>query len=114
MKINSTKATNFEMTDAIASYINEKLEAIEKFTQDFEPVAEMDIEVAKTTNHHAKGPFFYAEMNLHIPGQVIRATNEAEDLYAAIDAVKDEVIRQLKDHKERMIEKNRGPRPDKA
>jgi putative sigma-54 modulation protein len=114
MKIISTKATGMDMTDAIANYINEKLEAIEKLTQDFEPVAELMIDVGKSSKHHNKGPHCYAEMTLHVPGEVLRASTESEDLYACIDAVKDDLRRQLKDYKERLSDKSRkAKRPDK-
>ncbi len=114
MKVISTKATGIELTDAIANYVNEKLAAIEKLTQDFEPVVEVLIEVGKTTKHHNKGPFFYAEMTLRIPGEVLRASHEAEDLYEAIDLVKDELRRQVVDFKTRLSDRTRkARRPDK-
>jgi ribosomal subunit interface protein len=114
MKVISTKATGLELTDAIARYINEKLDAIEKLTKDFEPVAEVLIEVGKITKHHNKGPYFYAEMTLHVPGEVLRASEEAEDLYEAIDLVKDELRRQMVDFKSRLSDKtHKAHRPDK-
>jgi len=114
MRLISLKATNMELTDAISAYVESKLEAIEKLTQDFEPVAEIAIEIGKTSNHHAKGPFFYAEMTLHIPGEVLRATQLAEDLYESIDLVKDEMRRQVKDYKDILSDKNQKiERPDK-
>ncbi len=114
MRLLSTKCTNMDLTDAIACYVNEKLDSIEKLTQDFEPVAELAIEVGKSTRHHNKGPYFFAEMTLHVPGEVLRASKEAEDLYEAIDHVKDDIRRQLKDYKERLSDKSRkAVRPDK-
>jgi len=103
-----------DLTDAIRAYVNEKLEAIDKLTQDFGTAAELRIEVGKTTNHHAKGPHFRAEMQLSVPGEVLRAVEEAEDLYESIDKVKDQLRRQLKNYKERLIERSQHVvRPDK-
>lgn len=103
-----------DLTDAIRAYVNEKLAAIEKLTKNFQPAAEIRIEVGKTTEHHAKGSIYRAEMQLSVPGEVFRAVEEAEDLYEAIDKVKDQLRRQLKGHKDRLNDRaQRAPRPDK-
>jgi putative sigma-54 modulation protein len=113
MRIISFLSSNMELTSAIRSYAEEKAEVFEKMTEDWQP-AELRIEVGKTTNHHAKGPYFKAEMQLSIPGEVLRATEEAEDLYEAIDKVRDNLRRQLKEYKERKQDaRERAPRPGK-
>ncbi|HLD17864.1 MAG TPA: ribosome-associated translation inhibitor RaiA [Patescibacteria group bacterium] len=114
MTITSIKGTNIELTDAIKAYVTDKLEVIEKLTQDFEPAVELDAEVGKTTTHHNKGPFFFAELNMRVPGEVLRAVKETEDLYEAIDLVKDDLRRQVKEYKDRLSDAHRGPRPDKV
>ncbi|KKU34353.1 MAG: hypothetical protein UX57_C0004G0078 [Candidatus Uhrbacteria bacterium GW2011_GWE2_46_68] len=102
-----------EITDAIRSFVEEKVQVLEKMTGNWEP-AELRIEVGKTTNHHAKGPYFKAEMQLSIPGEVLRAVEEAEDLYESIDKVRDSLRRQLKEYQERQQDRSqRGGRPDK-
>lgn len=102
-----------EITDAIRAFVEEKVQVLEKMTEDWQP-AELRIEVGKTTNHHAKGPYFKAEMQLSIPGEVLRATEEAEDLYESIDKVRDNLRRQLKEYKERIQDRSqRGMRPGK-
>lgn len=103
-----------DLTDAIRAYVQEKMDTLAKVTQDFEPAVEMRVEVGKTSNHHAKGPYFRAEMQLSVPGEVFRATEEAEDLYAAIDKVKDQLRRQIKSYKDRLKDRDqRAVRPDK-
>ncbi|MBI1908280.1 ribosome-associated translation inhibitor RaiA [Candidatus Uhrbacteria bacterium] len=114
MRIISLKATNIELTDAITKYVEEKVGSLEKLVQDFEPAAELSVEVGKTTRHHAKGPYLSAEMMLQIPGELLRATEEAEDLYAAIDLARDALRRQIIERKERLIDKTQNAtRPDK-
>ena len=53
-------------------------------------------------------------MQLSIPGEVLRAVEEAEDLYESIDKVRDSLRRQLKEYQERQQDRSqRGGRPDK-
>jgi len=102
-----------ELTDAIKTFVEEKVQVLEKMTEDWEP-AELRIEVGKTTNHHAKGPYFRAEMQLSIPGEVLRAVEEEEDLYESIDKARDNLRRQLKEYQERQQDRSqRGSRPGK-
>lgn len=114
MKITSIKSTNMEMTEAIESYVREKLDAVDKLMVDFNPEPEAAVEVGKTSNHHAKGPFFFAEITLTVPGNVLRARTETEDLYEAIDLMKDDLRRQIVDTKEKMVDSHHEPRPDKV
>lgn len=102
MKIISIKATNIEFTAAIREAITKKLLALERFTTKMEPVAELTVEVGKTTEHHRKGKVFRAEATLHVPNVVLRAEKDAETLYAAIDGTRDELMRQIKKYKERL------------
>lgn len=113
MNMVSIKATNMEMTDAIRAYVDSRLDAVAKLTVSMEP-ADVSVEVGKSTNHHNKGPFMRCEINLEIPGSILRAEEEREDLYEAIDMAKDDIVRQLKAHKGRLEDQHRGQRPDKA
>jgi ribosomal subunit interface protein len=115
MKVTSIKGTNMDLTDAIKAYLDKKLESVEKLTSHFEPAAELSIEVGRTTTHHNKGDVHRAEMNLSVPGGLLRSECTASDLYEAIDLCKDDLVRQLKEYKEMHQERERGgQRPDKA
>ncbi len=98
MKID-IKGTNMELTEAIKDYVNEKIGSLEKF---FDNIIEARVDVGKTTNHHQKGDVFRAEVNLQVPQTLLRAESEREDLYIAINEVKEEIQRQLKKYKEKM------------
>jgi len=94
------KGTNLELTQAIKDYINEKIGGLEKF---FDQILEARVEVGLTSKHHQKGKIFRAEANLEVPQKhIIRAEAEREDLYMAINEVKDELQIQLKKYKEKM------------
>ena len=86
------KATNFSLTPAISDYIEEKFGGLAKYIPDHDsPAVEARVEVGRTTKHHQKGDVLRAEVNLKIPGQLLRAERETGDLYASIDAVHDEM-----------------------
>ncbi|MBU0596718.1 ribosome-associated translation inhibitor RaiA [Patescibacteria group bacterium] len=80
------QSTGVEMTDAIKNYAQEKMEAVEKY---FDNIQNIDIDVGMKSHHHLKGKVFYAECNVSVPGKLIRVSKNAEDLYKAIDKVKD-------------------------
>lgn len=93
MKIN-TKATGIELTPAIASYVDKKISSLDKFIDKNVDVTAL-VEVGKSTQHHKSGDVFRAEVHLVGPGLDIYAVTETGDLYASIDAVKDEITRNL-------------------
>ncbi len=101
MKID-LKTTNFEITLSIKTYVQEKLDALDKFLPNDESIF-ADVELAKTTKHHQKGDIFKAEVNLKVPGRLIRAVAEKWDLHVAIDAVKDELQREITMNKEKKL-----------
>lgn len=97
IKIN---VVNIELTDALASYVEEKINSVEKFSVAHEeetPV--VSVEIGKSTNHHRSGDVFRAEANMMVRGKKFRATSSKSDLYAAIDDLREELIRELTSHK---------------
>ncbi len=89
------KATYIELTDAIRSYVLEKIGSIEKLLPANDESASAQVEVGKETRHHESGEIFKAEVNLHFRGHHLYAVERAVDLYAAIDLVRDEIVRQV-------------------
>lgn len=106
MQITKIQGTNMELTEAIRSYVEDKLGSLTKLTQNFEP-AKCDVELADESGRHNKGPYFRCEFNLEIPGDMLRAEAKDEDLYAAIDAAKDDLRRQIFRKKEKLGAKQR-------
>jgi len=101
MKID-LKTKNFSLTPSIRTYLQEKLGNLDKFLPKDKSIF-ADVELAQTTKHHQKGDIFKAEVNLKVPGRLIRAVAEKWDLRVAIDAVKDELQREIKVNKEKNI-----------
>lgn len=92
---------HIETTDAIRSYAFEKMKTLEKFLPKGDTSAKLAVELSKTTAHHAHGDVFQAEAQLHIRGKetTLRATED--DLYKAIDVLKDMLARELATHKDK-------------
>lgn len=111
MNIVSLKGQNMDLTDAIKAYVEQKLAALDKMASG--PAVEARVEVGKSTHHHKNGPFMRCEVNLVVPGGSLRAEEEREDLYEAIDTAAANLQRQLVARKEGMQDRHRGPRADK-
>jgi len=90
------KATNTELTPAISTYVEEKVLGLDKFIVADDPESVLaNVEIGISTKHHQSGRIYRAEINLHIGGEYIRAVSEQEDLYAAIDDMRDQVSREI-------------------
>lgn len=97
MSIN-IKATNIELTSAISDYVNKKIESISRYVgTDKEMI--IYVEVGKTTKHHKQGDYFKAEFDVSVDGEKFFTDSEKSDLYKAIDDAKDEVIKKIKNYK---------------
>lgn len=103
MNIN-IKCTGIDITDAIKNYAEEKINSLTKF---FDNITNADIDVGMQSRHHLKGKVYYAEVNLSVPGKIIRVVKECEDLYKAIDKVKDHLKVELEKTKEKMRRKDK-------
>lgn len=90
------RAVGIEHTNAIDAYVIKKLRDLEKLLNPKEESEVADVEVGQVTKHHQKGAaLFFAEINFHVKGKKFRATAKTDDLYAAIDKVKDEIVREV-------------------
>lgn len=104
----SIKTTNLEITPSLNSYIEKKIGSLIKFLKQYDSsVIETTVEIGKPSQHHKHGNVYYAEVNINLPGQFIRANINAADVYSAIDGVRDELQRQIKENKEKTITRNR-------
>jgi len=93
------KATNTELTPAISSYVEGKVKDLGKFITVKDPESVLaNIEIGVNTKHHQSGKIFRSEINLHIGGEYLRAVSEQEDLYVAIDDMKNDIVREITSH----------------
>lgn len=98
MNIN-IKATNIELTDAIRDYVEKKVQSLEKFLNNDN--VQVQVEVAKTTNHHKNGEVYKAEFDIRANGKKFFTVAESEDLYSAVDMARESMISELTHNKDR-------------
>jgi ribosomal subunit interface protein len=96
------KLTNIVISSAISDYVNKRLKKVENILSNDASV-QCDVELGKTSSHHQKGDIFRAEIHIVGAGKNAYASAEKNDLYAAIDDVKDQVLRELKAGKGKKI-----------
>ncbi len=101
MKIN-IKTTSISSSPAIIEYVEKRLAKVAKLIGN-DPSVICDVELAKTTGHQHKGEIFRAEIHIVGAGKNLYASSEKEDLYAAIDDVKDEIKAELKAKKDKEV-----------
>ncbi len=91
--------TNLDLTDAIRTHVEEKLGGLDKY---FDKITQVRVDIGKTSNHHHKGDVFRSEVNVDVPGKVLRAETTSDDLYKAINESKDIIKQELVTYKERL------------
>ncbi len=103
MKINF-QAKNIEITDAIHDYVEKRVTNLGKLLSDIE---ERDGEISvlfslsKTTHHHKGGEVFHADCSINIKGKKFYASVNKQDLYEAIDAVKEDLFMEITKNKDK-------------
>jgi ribosomal subunit interface protein len=96
------KATNLDISPSISKYVDEKIGGLDKFLEKFDSeIVETRVEVGKITRGQRQGDIFRAEVNLRIGGYLIRVEETEESLSAAIDLVKDELQRKIREYKDK-------------
>ena len=97
------RAKDIELTDPLREYIQKRVGGLTKYLKRFdEDTLLAEVEVARTTQHHRSGNVYYAEVNLTVPGKLLRATHKAEDIRAAIDKVRDILQREIRKYKDQI------------
>ncbi len=104
MKVN-IKAKNLTLTPEIKDYIQKKMDMLDRRFTNIK-VINADFEVGLTTRHHNKGEIYRAEVNIEVPGELLRVEKTEKILFKAIDKVKDHLTRSIKRYKEKRMIKN--------
>ena len=98
-------ARGIELTPAIKQYAEEKMSGLVKY---LDSIRHIDVEVGMASGHHHSGNIFECKTNVQIGGETIMVEREAEDLYKAIDKVKDHLRETISQWKKKMDERNRA------
>lgn len=86
---------HIEITPALRSYVEEKLERVERH---FDNVVDVHAILTVEKLRHK------AEATILVSGAQLHAESVDGDMYAAIDALADKVDRQIKKHKEKLTD----------
>ena len=103
MQIN-LQGKNIELTEAIKEYVGKRVTNLEKLLSGLEAKkgeARVNFEVIKTTNHHKAGEIFHASCMISIDGKKFYGESDHEDLYSAIDEVKETLFSDIQKNKDR-------------
>lgn len=95
----SLKGTNLELTEAIYDYVVKRVTNLGKILGKINEEVHVFFDVGLLTNHHKKGDIFYATGLVKIGGQEFYYSANNENLYAAIDEVKEKLFREIRQNK---------------
>ena len=97
------KSRELDLTEPLKKYIDTRIGSLDKYLKRFdEGLIRAEVEVARSTQHHRHGDVYYAEVNLTLPGKLLRATHEGGDVRECIDKVKDTLQREIDKYKDQL------------
>lgn len=103
MKIN-LQAKNMDLTPAIHKYVLKRITNLEKLLTNIENKqgkVMANFEVSRSTNHHKSGDVFHADCLINIDGKEFYSSADKEDLYEAVDSVRDSLYAEINKSKDR-------------
>jgi len=103
MQIN-LQGKNMELTEPIKEYVLKRVTNLGKLLSSIEEKGGkvmVNFEVGKSTNHHKGGDVFHTDCLIKIDGKDFYGSADKEDLYEAIDAIKDSLYNELNKNKDR-------------
>lgn len=103
MKIN-LQGKNFELTEAIKDYVLKRITNLEKLVSSIEEKGGevfANFEVGMSTKHHKSGDVFHSDCLINIDGKEFYASSDSEDIYQAIDEIKESLFNDIRKNKDR-------------
>ena len=95
----SYKGRKVPVTDALKSYTEKRLQKLDRH---FDYIRSIDI------TFDTEGNFYLTKVSVDADGIIVRGEERNIDLYASVDGVVDDLVRQLKRFKERMSRKRQA------
>ncbi len=105
MQVN-IKASKMEISDKTREFIQEKMDMMEKYLGSIKPM-NCDVEIEKCAGEQRSGKIYRCEVNLSLPGCMVRIEKSAPELQKSIEKVKDHLPRSIKRYKEKKIDAKR-------
>ncbi len=93
------RGSKIKVTDAMKSYIEEKIGKLEKYLED-------SANIRATVVIKIKGRNQIVEITIPLKSFILRSEESQEDFYAAVDKTVDKLERQIRKNKTRLMSKN--------
>ena len=103
MNIQIKTTGGFSLTPAITDYVNKRFAFLDKFASQDASTGFCVVELSRTTQHHKNGDVYKTDAHYTAKGTDLYASSEKADLYASIDAVRDELTRELTTSKKKKL-----------
>jgi putative sigma-54 modulation protein len=103
MQIN-LNGKNIDITEAIHDYVQKRVTNLEKLLSTIEAgggEVMVNFEVGKSTKHHKGGEVFHSDCLINIDGKKFYASSDKEDIYQAIDEIRETLFREIRKNKDR-------------
>lgn len=97
------KATGITIRPDTRDYLDKRLASLGKLIDWNDESVMVAAELGRTTRHHQSGDVFYAELTVYRGKESFRAVADAQTVTAAIDAMRDELARELASQKGRRL-----------
>jgi len=107
MNIYQVIGRNIDVTDAMRTYAEDKLEKLNRFNDQI-----VDAKVVMSYNDRVGGQPAKVEVQVNVPNGMVRAEERGPDHYGAVDLVVDKLERQLKKLKGRQVAKRGEEKPE--
>lgn len=94
------KGHNFEVTDAIRNYADQKLSSLFN-NLSLSNIDNVDVELSAITRHHKHGEIYKASATVPLGSRKIHVESTTNDMYKSIDKLKDELAEEIADSSDR-------------
>ena len=94
------RSKNVEITDAMKSYVKEKLSKLDKYIVDQKAKATVLVKIRSYTQK--------VEVTIPLKTLILRAEEEQEDFYAAVDLLINKLERQIRKNKAKLESRNKS------
>jgi ribosomal subunit interface protein len=94
------QGTNLELISSVRDAVDDKIGGLSHLLTGVDPeTVEARVEIGVPQEHVVSRGLFRAEVNLSLPGALLRAEAESRTLHAALTEVKDELQRQIEHYR---------------
>ncbi|KKR69817.1 MAG: hypothetical protein UU13_C0021G0017 [Candidatus Nomurabacteria bacterium GW2011_GWB1_40_7] len=93
-----------ELTEAIKDYVLKRVTNLEKLLSSIEKDGGevlVNFEVGQSTKRHKSGVIFHSDCLINIKGKEFYSSSDKEDLYSAIDEIKESLFNDIQKNKDR-------------